>query len=475
MKVLFINPAVRPDSPKLMLNVGLAYVVSAAERAGIAFEILDIDAHRYSDEEVERRIRTMRFDVAAIGTLVSQYTLVKGIAAMIRQHHPRAVIVVGNTLGTSVPRLLLEKTEVDVAVRGEGDITAVELFQAVAAGSSLDEVAGICFKRDGEIVETAPRRAIACVDDIPFPNYDLFDIDIYLEKSRLIVPAPEKLPIAFDDLVAMPVSTARGCPFQCNFCYHAFKSLKYRHRSPESICAEIERWKTKYGANYVSFWDELSLYDIKSTARLADLLIEKNLRMFFVGSARSELLDWSKLEVARQLRKAGCKGLSFALESGNESILRAMNKRNHVADFITQAKVCHEAGLEVYTSLVFGYPQETPATIANTFDVCSKARVYPSVGYLQPSPGTPIYEYARQKGYIGDEELYLMSMGDRQDLRMNLTGMSPDLMEGLIHEHLRALNDELGIGLPESQLIKTQVYRSARQDAPVAQAIDSAA
>lgn len=464
MRVLLINPAIRPNSPKTMLNVGLAYVASAIHRAGYDLEILDIDAYRYSEEEVERLIRTKRFDVAGIGDLVSHYRWVKEIAGVIKTYHPKATIMVGNTCGTSIPRLLLERTAVDIAVISEADETVVDLLQHLEAGGPLDEVKGIAFKRGGDIVENCGRPVIEPVDSIPFPNYDLFDIGIYLEKSRWHVNGPDVVGIPFDEIIAMPIVTARGCPFKCTFCYHAFQNKKYRYRSPENIVAEIEELKWRYGVNFVNFWDELSFYRKDQTRRLADLFIERKVGVKWEGTCRSELIGADDFDLALRLKEAGCTGLSFSLENGNDEILKAMNKLNTTEDFVTQARVLQEVGIPTFTSIVFGYPQETPATIRETFEILRRARIYPSVGYLQPMPGTPMYDLARREGYIDDEEGYLIRMGDRQDLRVNMTRMPQEEMEAIVVEELRRLNADLRTGLSEEELIRTRVYRTAKSD-----------
>ncbi len=464
MKILLVNPAIRPDSPKCILNVGLGYVASALERAGFELEILDIDAHRYDHPTVARLLRQKTYDAVGIGTLVSQYGWAKSVMAEVRAAKPTAPIVVGNTLATSVPEILVERTEADVAVIGEGDVTAVEVFTALNDGTPLDDVQGIVY-RNGKTVRTLPRPVIKDVDDIPSPNYELFDLDIYLDKSRWMVPAPERIDIPFDDIRSMPVNTARGCPFSCTFCYHAFQNLKYRHRSPENVADEIQMWRDRYGVNFIAFWDELSFYQDKATERFADLMIERAMNIQFFGSCRSELFKPETAHIAYKLKQAGCKGLGFALESGNEEILLAMNKHNHVTDFVRQCKILHDVGIEVYTSIVFGYPQETRETIAETFRVLGNANVYPSVGYLQPMPGTPMYKLALDTGRIQDEEAYLMMMGDRQDLRVNLSDhLTAEEMEAAVHDELVALNADLKTGLPEDGLIKTRMYRVSEEE-----------
>lgn len=465
MKILLVNPAIRPDSPKCILNVGLGYVASALDRAGFDLEILDIDAHRYDKPTVARLLRTKSYDAVGIGTLVSQYGWARDVMGEIRSARPEVPIVVGNTLATSVPEILVERTEADVAVIGEGDITAVEVFTALNDGSPLDDVQGIVHRQNGKTTRTLPRPVIKDVDEIPSPNYELFDLDIYLDKSRWMVPAPENLDMDFDTIRSMPVNTARGCPFSCTFCFHAFQNMKYRHRSPENVADEIQLWRDRYGVNFIAFWDELSFYQDKATERFADLMLERNMGIQFFGSCRSELFKPETAHIALKLKNAGCKGLGFSLESGNEEILLAMNKHNHVTDFVRQCKILHDVGIEVYTSIVFGYPQETRETIAETFRVLADSNVYPSVGYLQPMPGTPMYTLALETGKIRDEEEYLLMMGDRQDLRVNLSEhLTAEEMEAAVHDELVALNAHLATGLPEDGLIKTRAYRVSKEE-----------
>lgn len=460
MKVLLVNPAIRPESIILYPNVGLAYIADALHRAGVDLDILDIDAHRYPFDEACRRMRSKAYDVVGLGTLVSQYSWVKSFAREVRQAHPRATIVAGNTVGTSISELLLQKTEVDVAVHGEGDVTVVELVEALAAGRDLAEVPGLSYKRDGRVHRTPERPVIEDVNALPYVNYDLWDIDIYVEKSRYTVADYEMLGIPFEELVAFPISSARGCPFKCTFCYHAFQNKRYRYRSPENLVGEIRQLKSKYGVNVINFWDELSFFHKDVTEKLVDHLLEADLGVHWYGTCRSELFRSEDRELARKMKQSGCMGLGYALESGNDAILQAMNKRNTSQDFIKQSHLLQEAGIRTYSSIVLGYPQETEETIAETFSVLKEARVYASVGYLQPMPGTPMYARALEMGVIADEEEYLLKMGDRQDLRVNLTGLEPAQMETVVEQHLVELNEYLKLGLERENLIKTTVYRS---------------
>lgn len=456
MKVLLINISLRPQSLTLLPPLGLAYIGTAIHNAGCELEILDIDAHRYSDNEVETMIREKDYDVAAMGCIVTAYKEVKKLCGMIKEYK-NVPVIVGNSVASSIQELLLGKTQADIAVIGEGDITIVEVLKALDKKEDLASVKGIYYKKDGEIYKTPLREAIKDIDSIPFINWDLFDIDIYIEKSKVYMNEP--YPVPYEELRSLPVNTARGCAFNCTFCYHVFKKDKYRVRSPRSVCEEMKLLKDKYGINYVNLFDELTFYSRKQCEEFADTLLEYDLGMFWKACCRGNLFKEEDIGLARKLKKAGCVGLGYSLESANKEILKAMNKKLDRNEFVEQTRVLRKAGLAVWTSLVVGYPQENEETLNETFDCCYDADIYPSVGYLVPLPGTPVYEYARETGAIKDEEEYLLNSGDRQDFRINLTKLDQQTIEEIVKRNLKRISDKLKLGLEEEKLIKTGNYK----------------
>mgnify|MGYP001608380545 CR=1 FL=1 len=151
--------------------------------------------------------------------------------------------------------------------------------------------------------------------------------------------------------------------------------------------------------------------------------------------------------------------LGYSLESANTNILKQMNKYISLEGFKAQKQLLDEAGIATLTSLVVGYPDETEATLKETFDFCYDLNMYPSTGYLLPQPATPMYQYAIEYGYIDDEEAYLLQMGDRQDLRLNMTKIPSERLEELVRNHLRRIRDKLKLPLDDEHLIKTGVVR----------------
>lgn len=437
MKVLVINICLRPSVDYILFPIGLSYVASAIQRAGHDIELMDLDAHRRSDDELRGMLKERTFDVAAFGCIVTGYRIVKKLSKMIRDVRKDAVIVAGNSVADSIPELLLSKTEVDIAALGEGDVTIIELLDALENLKPLDNVKGICFKKNGRICCTPRREPIQDIDSIPSPNWELFDIETYVRQG--IGSVPEPYPIPKDRIRVFPINTARGCLFRCSFCYHVFKKDKYRFRSPKSILGEIRMLQEKYRINYFQFNDELTFFSKQHAEEFVNSVLESGLRFYWNADIRANIFTERDMQLLRKIRESGCVGFGYSLESADPHILKSMNKHIEVQDFVRQAKALEKAGLFTWTSLVLGYPEETPETIKKTFDVCYDLNIYPSAGYLLPQPETPMYTLAKEKGLIRDDEEYLLRVGDRQDFTLNFTKMSNEEFQGEVEKHLKRI------------------------------------
>jgi len=458
LKILLINICLRQDVEKILYPVGLSYVASAVHRSRHDLSIIDMDADRIGYGELEDRLRAMDFDAVGFGCIVTGYKIVKELTRIVKKVHPTAWVIVGNSVASSVPETLLQNTAVDIAVIGEGDVTIVDVLDCLDQGGDLQTVDGIYYRDQDQIKKTPPRKIIADIDKIPFPEWELFDVQRYLEMSCKYVSEP--YPMEMEKIRAFPVNTARGCAFKCTFCYHVFRNDKYRYRSSSNIIEEISEIQKRYQVNYINFWDELTLLSVRQTEVLMDAILGSGLHFHWTAACRGDLFSMNDLGLLKKMKKAGCVGLGYSLESANRNILKSMNKKLDPNDFVEQAKALKKAGIVSWTSLVLGYPEETEETIRETFELCYQNDIYPSSGFLLPQPGTPIYEYARQHGYIEDEEAYLMDMGDRQDLRVNLTGMSSGNLEKCVNDHLRRIRDKLKLDLSDDQLIKSGKYRA---------------
>lgn len=432
-------------------------------REGYTFDLLDIDLHKYDDAYVESHIQSHSYDVVMLGSIVTHYKWIKWCTNMIKKHQPSCKIIIGNSVGSSIPELFLTESMADVVVCGEGEFSALDALKAISAGTSLEKILGIAYRSDNGEIRINPPRPACDINELPMINWDLFEVQKYLEISD--ADGALGAPPNSDKWVIMPVSTARGCIARCTFCHFVYWNDPYRHRSPESILAEIRRNIEEYGANYINFWDDLSFSSVNSAEKVVDAIIESGLKFHWSAAVRTDLFGNPKfpyekrLRVAKKFKESGCMGVGYSLESGNKEILEMMNKRVEVEYFEEQVRILNEAGIKSYTSVVLGYPIETKDTIRETFEMCLKNSLYPSIGFLLPLPGTEMYKYAKEHGFISDEDKYLTSITERQDICLNMTTLSDNEIIGEIKNWAGHLNDVLQLGLDKDRLIKTGGYR----------------
>ena len=421
--------------------------------AGLDYELLDTCLHDYSDEYVEDHFRSNSYDVVLIGSIVTHYKWMKWFVRMVKYHQPDCKIIVGNSVSGSIPMLWMDNTLTDYVVVGEGEWAALDIIRHLETGSPAEEIPGICFRKDdGTVVQNERRHAVG-VEEIPMIDWSDFDVTGYLDIQKSYSSGVGVELTDGEELRVMPVSTARGCVFKCTFCHFVYWDDPYRHRSAEEILAECKRNIDEYGANYINFWDDLSFHSVRSAERVVDAILESDVRFYWSAAIRADLFGNPKVEeerrisVAKKFRESGCVNVGFSLESGNEDILTMMDKRIKPEYFDESVRILRLAGITFSTSLVFGYPIETRETIQETFDQCERNELYPSIGILLPLPYTKMYDYARENGYIPDEDKYLTEITERQDICLNMTSMTDDQMLEYIQNGAEKLSTKLGLKL----------------------------
>ena len=146
LKLLFVNPCLRPGGYSKFLPVGLASVMTYFHKNGYEFSLLDIDLNEYDDVYVENYIKTNKFDFVLCGTIVTHYKWIKWFVNMVKKHQPNACTITGNSVAGSIPEVFLKNTKCDIVVTGEGEVSAYETVEAIRLGKDLKTIEGISFR-----------------------------------------------------------------------------------------------------------------------------------------------------------------------------------------------------------------------------------------------------------------------------------------------------------------------------------------
>ncbi len=418
--VLLINPPIREREDPTMFPLGIAYIASALRNAGHKVKILDIYCEGLNKKKVEERIKEIKdIDLIGTGGLVTLYSYIKFLCDTIKKYHD-IPIMVGGSLPSSAPEIVLNKTKADILIFGEGEIPAVEIANRIQDKKGLEGIKGIWFKKEGKIIKEAACERIENIDNLAIPAYDMFDIDKY--ASTPVIVEGRNLTGKRKKLYML---TGRGCPQRCAFCYRNF-GRKVAYRSIDKILDEIKYLYDTYNIKFVGFLDETFTIKKERVMEFCTSLIELNLDFRWTCCTRVDLVD---KEILTMMRKAGCDYICFGIESGSQKMLDLMHKDITVEQSKKAIELCKQVGILANPSFMLGFPGETEETIRESIEFCKEVDLPVNFFITCPYPGTEIYGYAIEKGLIKDKEKFIENLskqGDAYILNVNLTKFSDE-------------------------------------------------
>src|SRR5471032_2439525 len=313
-----------------------------------------------------------------------------------------------------------------VVVTGEGEVTLVELLDTLTGERSggLSSVDGLCLRDDdGRVVHTKPRAIIRQLDSLPFPAWDLVDVERYRSTWR-----------SHHGYFSMNLVTTRGCTYHCNWCAKPIYGQRYAARSPEHVVEEMAWLKRTFRPDHLWIADDIFGLKPDWIERFAELIQARDASTPFKCLLRA---DQVTADVARALNAAGCQTAWIGAESGSQRILDAMEKGARVEQIAHATRLLHDAGVEVGFFLQFGYPGETREDIDRTLEMvraCAPDDIGVSVSY--PLPGTTFYQ--RVQAQLGQKQNWV----DSNDLAMMYHATYvPDFyraLHALVHAEFRA-------------------------------------
>jgi anaerobic magnesium-protoporphyrin IX monomethyl ester cyclase len=299
---------------------------------------------------------------------------------------------------------------------GEGEVTLTELLDRLAGRTAtpLEAIAGLAFAgaagaapeegASAAVVRTKPRPVLAELDALPFPAWDLVDVDRY-----------RRIWLEHHGYFSMNMATTRGCPYHCNWCAKPIWGQRYHARSPENVVAELAWLKATYHPDHVAFADDIFGLKPGWVGRFAELVEAQDARVPFKSLHRVDLL--LKGDTVAALARAGARTIWVGAESGSQKILDAMDKGTRVEQIYEASRRLHDAGIEVGFFLQFGYPGETREDIEATLRMvraCEPDDIGMSVSY--PLPGTRFFaavqeQLGSQRNWRDSDDLAMLYRG----------------------------------------------------------------
>jgi anaerobic magnesium-protoporphyrin IX monomethyl ester cyclase len=381
MKILLIYPywlEKRADIQDVIVPpIGIYYVGSVLKENHYDVEILNWTRINETPENIEKVILEKKPDIIGFSILQANRWGGIEIARIAKQIHPKVKIVFGGVTPTFLwKHFLTHFPQIDFVVIGEGEYTFLNLVKFLEHNKKhqIEDIRGIAFRKNGNVVRTAPAETIHQIDALPVPAK-------YFEYQHL--------------------SLTRGCPGKCAFCGSPkFWGPKVRFHSLEYFIDELERLYKK-GVNFFYFSDDTFSVDKNRVIEICKKILEKGMNIKWVAISR---VNYMSEDILYWMRKAGCIQISYGVESGSKKIRNLLNKNISNDDIEKAFAMTIKYGILPRAYFIYGCPGETRRTIQETIDLIKKIK--PLVIHffvLSLFPGTRLYEDYKKKMKVTDD------------------------------------------------------------------------
>ena len=410
-------------------HLGIAYMAAMLRYTKIRYDIIDMNLG-YAIEEVLDITRNNGTDLICITIYSAGYKNVYDLIKTIKRDFT-GMVVVGGPHITVVHEHILEETDADFAIEGEGEYALVELVNQ----ASLETIKGLIWRQGSKIITNDKREFIADLDSLPYPAFEDFELDKYL---------------CFTDK-RLPIVTSRGCPFQCIYCFGPLMmGRRFRPRSPENIVNEIQYWNDK-GWNSFDFNDDVFSFDGNRAKTICELILRRRLKIKFYLAVglRANSVDEPLLQI---LKKAGCRFISYGCEAGNEHMLKNIKKGIRIKDVKKAVELTRKIGINHKVNFIIGHPTESMEDALDSIKLAKRLKCnFVGFNNFIPYPGTEAYDVlSREPGvnFLIPPDIYL------NDLSHKIMKPVVETSKFTVQEREQAL--KLGFEIEERALAKFQ-------------------
>lgn len=393
--------------------MGLGYLASVVREMGIGVKIVDCLAQGWdheegvddklirvglSEEEISKIIAEYNPDVVGVNCQFSrQHRIYHQMFSLIKKTRPGSITVAGGAHVTVCPDEVLSDPNCDYIIIGEAEESFKHFLDALNGNADVNIVDGLGRKVNGQIQINEKTKWIADLDSLPFPAYDLMDIDRYFG-----LPASHGLR---HKNKFSPIITSRGCPAKCTFC-SALRvwGNKYRLRSVANVLKEMRLLRDKYHIEEIMFEDDNVTANPKRAKELFSSMIREGFG--FIWDTPNGVGIWSVDEQMLDLiKQSGCVKLNFPVESGSQHVLDAIiRKPLNLQKVKSLIQYCRKIGLDYGMFIVIGMPGETIREMWQSIRFAAQCGCYtPHISVATPYPGTELFSTCKTQGYFSRE------------------------------------------------------------------------
>ncbi|HZJ77171.1 MAG TPA: radical SAM protein [Clostridia bacterium] len=373
MKVLLINAESFHIKHKSAIPLGLLSIATYLKENGHTVKLHD---RTVENGNIENLLDSFSPDITGIAApAFKSFSDAIKISKLIKERD--IPVVWGGPITSLTPEIVLGSDVVDFVVMGEGEITFLELMNAIAEKRSMQDIDGLAYLDKGEVVINKD-RAFADLADLPVIDFSFVDPKKYFVEN---VGCKKMLHIY----------ASKGCVCQCTYCYNPYISqCVWRPRPSEYYLSEIKYLVENCGMDGVCFADDLLSPNNKYLTDFCNKIIESGIKFIWGGEFRADMCSKENLQL---MYDSGCRWIYFGIESGSDERQKKIKKYLNLTKAKQTIEYCREIGIVSSTSFIISFPDETEEELIETIQYMQSLKsdiVLPS--FYGPIPKSEMYE-----------------------------------------------------------------------------------
>lgn len=374
--ILLIDPGAKQT---LYPPIGLMHL-AAVLRSKYNVIIKDYSGKKIDGSEIQEYIKKVNPFVVGIRVLTGP-PIPRAITISKIAKNLGKIVVWGGPHPTILPEQTLENKYIDSVVIGEGEYTFQKLLRFYEG--KKEKLEGVGLKTNGKIKIYPASKKSVNLDKLPLPAWDLIeDIDQYFPNKNHN---------------CLPISTTRGCAFNCGFCHNSNKNVKaylgcYRVAKPQRAIEEFKFVKklVKNRIDVLDVGEDLHLFSADYTKKFCEAVKKSRLNFKWTTAARYHILND---DIINLIAESGCTRILLGIESGSPRIQKMNNKFVEIKKAATISRMLRRKGIFVTNTYIFGHPTETQEELKMTQHFIRSIPADENLIQLyRPMPGTPYFQ-----------------------------------------------------------------------------------
>jgi anaerobic magnesium-protoporphyrin IX monomethyl ester cyclase len=461
--ILLIRPPMKflPNRTIDMIDLplGLLYLGASLSSHGYAVQLIDgvMPEGTYNPDyltpsenyfgisfgDMWRRVEPIDFNIACISVQYTvQFPNAIKMAELIKQINPTCTVLIGGAHVTVQHNEIISRYQCfDIAVRGEGEEVILDLIEAIQSRWNLGKIRGICYREGDKIISTVDREPIKDLDNLPFPAYQLVDMERYFNLNKAFSSRTAYTFPGWERGVSL--ITSRGCPYKCNFCsIHLHMGRTWRCHSVQYVLKHMEYLIKTYGITYFHFEDDNLTANPKRFGKILDGILAKewNIKWDTPNGVRADTLN---MDLLKKCRQSGCTFLIFGIESGDQRVIdEVIGKKVKIKDIERTAWLAKKAGVNTRAFYLIGNPGETREEIRTTsrhaLRMIRKFDCFGGIGMVVPLYGTKLFDECIRHNFLVKELTSENIAGAyTQNGIVKTQEFDPDFLRNIIDEYGR--------------------------------------